>query len=156
MEFSETESDPVLAKDRYVGNVILSVPSTDHIPLLTAAFVNIRDGAPQLLNRVRLTVDNEGDNTNSVIEKLSVFGRYIAYGSGSTLQSDKYVEGIKVAHSRFVPVTYVWTIDEPNLIEKYMDVGVSAIVSDHPLNVTSIANKRRLLLAKPGDLFTCF
>ncbi len=108
MEFSETESDPVLAKDRYVGNVILSVPSTDHIPLLTAAFVNIRDGAPQLLNRVRLTVDNEGDNTNSVIEKLSVFGRYIAYGSGSTLQSDKYVEGIKVAHSRFVPVTYVW------------------------------------------------
>jgi hypothetical protein len=139
----------------YTGNVILGVPKRRYMNLLRSAHQNLRDHAPRLLNRVRFSIDQEDNNADGVINQLSSFTPQIAYGTGVSFASPKYRDGIRRAQARGIPFTYIWTVNDADDIQSYLDVGVTAVMTDHPFRVTDLAKKRGLRLASRGDTFVC-
>lgn len=139
----------------YDGNLILSVAKLEYLPMITSAFENIRDNAPQLLSRVGFSVDGEGENAAGVIDALSAFTANIAYGTGRTGAGRGYRDAIRSARARGIQFTYVWTLNDAEVIENYIHEGVSAIMTDHPFRSTDIANKRQVRLAKRGEPLVC-
>jgi diphthamide synthase (EF-2-diphthine--ammonia ligase) len=145
-----------LYRQQYTGNLIVSVPKLSQVTMLAASYENIRTQAPELLSRVRFTVDGENGNTEGVIAALSGMASQNVYGTGITsLWLGSYQKEIKRAKSLGMKFTYVWTIDRQCSMNAYIDDGVDAIITNHPARLREIAEQRGLRLVRSGDGWAC-
>jgi hypothetical protein len=141
----------------YDGDVIVSVPSLAHSSVLKAVWRNVKGHAPHLSSRVRFSIDEEEDNAGAVIDTIASFAAgNIAYGTGATGAGRGYREAFKVAQSKGVAFTYLWTVDDPKIIDSYISLGVAGILTDHPARAADRAvNQHSKRMAKRGDLLVC-
>jgi hypothetical protein len=139
----------------YNGSVVLSVSTFDYLPFLRSALEGIQSAAPDLLSRVRFSIDQEGEDAGGVIDRLAAIGAPIAYGTGRTGAGRGYRDAIRLAKARGVGFTYIWTIDDPEIMENYINEGVSAIMTDHPFRARDVSGRRNLRLAARGDAIEC-
>lgn len=144
-----------LFKRGYAGSVIVGVAKLTSATFIQAVYEHVRDHDPELLNRIRFSVDNEGPNAGAVVSQLKLIGAPIAYGTGRTRAGTQYIDAINSARDQGVPFTYIWTVEDVDTMERYIAAGVSAIMTDNPFRVNDLATKRGIRIAKPGEPVFC-
>lgn len=76
-----------------------------------------------------------------------------AVAAGATMISPEDVlttaESVTDAHSLGLPVS-VWTVNEPDEMARFLDLGVDAIVTDYPDRLRAVLESRGLALPRPG------
>jgi hypothetical protein len=140
----------------YTGNIILSVPSASQSAYLQSAVEDLRKNAPTLLSRFRVSIDQEANDADRVIDTLNPFAAgLIAYGTGSTIFPSTYGRGIRRARERQIAFSYVWTVNLESTIQMYLDQGVRGLMTEYPQRVTKLIAKGSWVLARRGDAFDC-
>jgi len=141
----------------YRGRLILSVPQRTHLPMLKAAYKNVRDHAPHWLPRVAFTIDGERGSAREVVAALSELRPHVVYGTGISILGLDFTEAIGEAKLLGMPFTYIWTVDGRNTMNQYLDLPVRAIMTNRPDHLRDVISVRKQppRLAKPEDSLTC-
>lgn len=146
--------DEQLIQKGYKGNVVLSTKEFASEEFLRAAAMEI--DARGLSSRVMLTFGGEGNNVEEAIERLIALPTALrAVGAGSSAcWIGPYKPAIRRAEEKrragVISLTYIWTIDRRAAMNRYIDLGVGAIITNNPRRLSDLLEKKRIGQATPG------
>jgi len=137
----------------FKGTVIVGVPEFNGLPYLRAAAQEASSSAYK--DRTFFAVDQESDALKT-IKELASFTKNRAYGVGlPSFVPIKFFSAISLASRNekagVIGFTYIWTIDDRDIMKKYIETGARGIMTDDPKALFEVYKQLGKTLAKPSD-----
>lgn len=135
----------------YVGNVIVSTDKVRHADYLRSSAERAR-GSPYSA-RISFAFDGRDDYEQVAQTLRSITPRRV-YGTGISAMSpatfyDQIRRSCVREHRGQVGLTYVWTLDSPDSMMRYLQAGARAIMTNMPGVCAEVLRANGMLLAAP-------
>jgi hypothetical protein len=140
----------------FLGNVIIGCAKTSGAAYIQSAIAAV---PPNFVDRISFTFDEMSDDAPFVLQTLANLGtRRRAFGTGiSACSAATYYGGIlkgrgleDIGSSSF---TYIWTLDNPDSMKTYLDLGARGILTNSPTILRDVYQNLGKRLARPGERF---
>jgi hypothetical protein len=141
----------------YKGQVVINGSDPKYIAYLKAA-LDVATASPYN-ERIFYTLDlNFNDYEKSKAGLLTLGTKNIVYSTGITIcVPTTYYSAIAKARVDFnagiIQGVGIWTLDSESSMNKYLDAGVTNIMTDVPAIAVNVFKKRGIPLARPGEAF---
>lgn len=145
----------------YQGLVAVGAPSSDYFSYLEAA-AN-RGATSSYKERIYYGIDQDNGGkagAAKTIAKLQTLTSKpkITFASGLTSCAPfvayyaEITEGVRQQAAGVTRLTATWTLDKPESMGNYLDLGVRAILTNRPRVLNEVLKGRGIQLARPGEL----
>ena len=147
-----------LFRGGFRGSLAVGIPSRK-------AFSYLREMARLSLksrykSRIYFGIDMENGKGTEAADTMRLLttlpSKNRVYGAGiTTCVPGTYYDAISTAvknmNQRSLAMAYIWSIDKKSSMTKYIKLGATGVMTNRPADLVSVARKRGLRLARPGE-----